>query len=530
MRKLLALALALCLMASLLCITASAANAPKKELPAPSKGTVLRVSALKDGELVLIEDYTSFEDGWNAAMELADDPDELTENRYSRVVVDIYEDWKAVDGEFTDDTWNGPGFDWDTIYIQDGVKITLNLNGNTIDRGLETWEYNGEVICIDEYADVIINDGTITGGYSCNGGGGIHIKMNANVTLNNVNVKGNKSDDDSGAGIYTLGGLTMNGGSIRDNVLTGNAASLDQATGAGLHAAYSSVVLDGVEIVNNQCEHSMDGAAIFAVSCTLTMKDCKVIGNGVRDDASDFNGARSIIYLWCTNSTITGTTFENNGGYINDWDTPKLEDENPMINFRECPCYIDSCTFTNNTASCIISDSDYNLQFSVSNSKFFDNKALVYTMWQSPPRTFTNCEFNNNWVPNTIDDGFTYTFDSSRGLTFENCKMGDSNYTHEDKVTFVNCDFDDDEAPEKETVPPETAPPKEEPTIPEYLGSIDTDLGGSGRSPERIASIFGEGSLSVVISMAALVIAAAALGVAIASNKKKATAAPENDE
>jgi hypothetical protein len=101
---------------------------------------------------------------------------------YDRIVVDFYADWIAT-GSFTDDWINGDGFKNDTIYIPDDAKVTLNLKGHTINRGLTSLLIDGEVIYIDTEAVVIIKDGTITGGYSENGAGGIHIRSGANVTL-----------------------------------------------------------------------------------------------------------------------------------------------------------------------------------------------------------------------------------------------------------------------------------------------------------------------------------------------------------
>ena len=125
---------------------------------AEEEGTVLRVSALKkDNTTEVVNNYTVFEEGWNAAMELAINSKEMNENNYARVIVDIYADWNAVDGEFTKDFINGPGFDYDTIYFADDVKMTLDLNGFTIDRGLTSAELNGEVIFINDDANVTIN-------------------------------------------------------------------------------------------------------------------------------------------------------------------------------------------------------------------------------------------------------------------------------------------------------------------------------------------------------------------------------------
>ena len=160
-----------CLLLSALSITAFAAD--------PAPGTVIRVSALKNNELEVIEDHDNFEDGWNHAMKLAED------NDYDRIIVDLYADWTAVKGVFADDS---DGFDNETLYIPEGAVVTINMNGHTINRAMTDWKWNGEVMCIDENADVVINDGTITGGWSGNGAGGIHVLDNAKVTLNSVHV------------------------------------------------------------------------------------------------------------------------------------------------------------------------------------------------------------------------------------------------------------------------------------------------------------------------------------------------------
>jgi hypothetical protein len=136
----------ICLIASALSVTAFAAD------PA-----VLRVSALKSGKTtpVLIGEYTSFEDGWNAAMEIAGDSGEMKKNGYDRIVVDLLVDWNADDdGRFSDDFINGDGFSSDTILIPEGAKVTLNMNNHTIDRDLDFVRSDGEVIFIDADADV----------------------------------------------------------------------------------------------------------------------------------------------------------------------------------------------------------------------------------------------------------------------------------------------------------------------------------------------------------------------------------------
>ena len=78
MKKIFAIFMTICLLAGALSITAFAADEP-----------VMTVSGLtKDGP-VKIGDYTSFEAGWNFAMEKAIDNEYLENNDYDRIVVEV---------------------------------------------------------------------------------------------------------------------------------------------------------------------------------------------------------------------------------------------------------------------------------------------------------------------------------------------------------------------------------------------------------------------------------------------------------
>ena len=117
MKKIFAIIMTICLMASALCVTTFAEEAP-------AAGTVMRVRRQSgSNEPTFVADYDNFETGWNEAMELADDTG-------AHVIVDLYADWDSdEEGRFSDDWINGSGFKRDTIYFQDGVVFTLNMNG-----------------------------------------------------------------------------------------------------------------------------------------------------------------------------------------------------------------------------------------------------------------------------------------------------------------------------------------------------------------------------------------------------------------
>ena len=467
------------MIATVLCATVFAADAP-------ASGVVLRVSATtKDGSAVVVKDYTSFEDGWNAAMELAANPKELNKNGYARVIVDLYSDWNAVKGEFTKDFFNGKGFNWDAIYFPENVKVTLNLNGHTVNRGLTEYQYNGEVMYIDKDADVIINDGTITGGWSCNGAGGIHINDKAYVTLNNVNVVGNRVEDDNGAGIalYDDATLIMNGGSLRDNIadmtIVATIFGRETAYGAGIYAEESTVILENVTIQNNQFLNLLSkGAVIYAEDSDVTLNNCTVVSNGIVDKNAGWEGSMSIIHNEDSAITIKNTKFSNNGCVVSN-------SSSPCLIYGQGDLTIESCLFSENSAYHMIEL--YGHKLTVSDTSFVENYANVFYGYGESDAigTFDRCTFGNNASWNGYYS-FKFAFNNSQ-LIFTDCYFGNSTFNDRSRVKFVD-------------------------------------------STQALAgSLIGEGSLTMIVSITALITSVTAIGITLASNKKKKDA-PETDD
>ena len=497
MKKLFAIALAIFVLSAVFCVTAFAAEES-------ASGVVLRVSAtMRDGSTKVIKDYTSFEDGWNAAMELASNPKELNKNDYARVIVDIYADWNAVNGEFTSDFFNGKGFNWDAIYFPSNIAVTLNLNNHTINRGLTEYQYNGEVMYIDEKADVIINEGTITGGWSCNGAGGIHINNGANVTLNNVIVVGNVVEDDDGAGIAVYNGatLTMNGGSISQNVVYGTTVAHHALTAfshdsyGALYVADAEAILDNVTFKDNVAKNiSAQGVVAAFIRSTVTMNNCVVEENGYVADDYDYVSPESLIYsVGSLDLTITNTEFKNNGDAYRVWYAHGQSQRASLMTFETSQhsgsAYVnlENCTFTGNKMDYLFDTSG--VAFSMTNCTVTDNYAGVAFIRHNIFKhtkysTFTNCLFNNN-KPETSETAYRgvnnpgtfYISDDNANVNFTDCDLGNSTFTNKNYANFTNSSV--------------------------------------------TGAIFSEGSLTMVISIMALVASIASIGVTIASNKKK---------
>ena len=129
---------------------------------------------------------------------------------------DFDEDYKITAGK--DDTcldiWGAEDGD-------DPKKVTLNLNGITLDRGLSNGEAaeDGCVLNLRTILDLTIigtsvdnHVGTITGGNSSDswGGGGIRIGTYVSLTLQDGVITGNKATK-AGGGIFVSGTLTLKG-------------------------------------------------------------------------------------------------------------------------------------------------------------------------------------------------------------------------------------------------------------------------------------------------------------------------------
>lgn len=507
MKKFFAILMAICLAASVICVTAFADD--NNTIQEPAADIVLRATALKRDRktIELIGDYKNFEDGWNAAMEIAESPSAMRDKGYDRIIVDIYKDWIATDGEFTDDIWNGPGFDWDTIYFPDDSRVTLNLNGHKIDRDLKTDEYDGEVIHIDEDADVIINNGTITGGWSCNGAGGIFIDNDAKVELNDVNVIGNKVtyDDGAGIGVYAGATLVMNGGSVSDNVVKVGFSFDGNFYGGGVFAEKATVTLNGVTIANNinvRLVSSLSGSAVASLDSMVTLKNCLIKDNGLiveyHEEKSDEEATESdeedsrfkftdstdsIVFAWGGTMVIENTDFIGNGTK-DAWAHRESKHVTALIHVSGAELTMTGGKVTDNNQVYL-----FLICCGAANVKGVDctgNESLaMYRKGEyctKPASTFTDCKFSAGTPYTPYDDEdyqFVYDFmfgDENANITFVDCDFGDATFDNKSAAKFEN-------------------------------------------TANGVGSIFGEGSLSMIIAFVALVASIASIVVNLNNNK-----------
>lgn len=443
MKRAFFLMVAVCITIMMLCSGAAATDTSKEDVN-------LRISAqLKDGTVIHVADYKDFADGWNHAISLTSQ-DNLKKSGFSLIIVDLYSDWVAKDGEFSN---SGTGFNWDAIYIPEGRKVVLNLNGNTIDRGLDEYQYNGEVICVGDKAELIINGGasaedpttgTIKGGFSCNGAGGIHINDKAKVTLNNVNVSANWVEHDDGAAIalYNEASLVVNGGSFSDNVIsTPSAPQLFPDSYGTVFVKESTAAFNNVTFSGNMHHsHSSPGTAVYVKDSKVTLNNCTIRDNSPLNRNKSIYSSWALFFVNGGSLTLEDTEITNNGAENN---MAKTMYESfftqAVFNVRKGSLTLNNCNIHDDKLENVFEMGKKGV-LKVTDSTFTDNNNIIYFGECGSGSYFENCTFNNNGKGplNTSTDRQVFEFEESQDLTFTNCDFGDSTFSNKEYVTIKN--------------------------------------------------------------------------------------------
>ncbi|WP_026529209.1 leucine-rich repeat protein [Butyrivibrio sp. VCD2006] len=206
--------------------------------------------------------------------------------------------------------------------IKEDKKVTLNLNGHTINRGLNTAKHLGYIFDVE--GELVINDastfqeGKITGGYSDNNCGAIYVGAKGQLTLNGGNITGNKAARYAGGVCVSDGGVfTMNGGSIAGN-------STEQESGGGVEVANGAVFnMYGGSIYSNSSGKYGGGVNNRGI---FNMTEGKIYSNSSSDDGGGvsnhktFNMLGGEIYSNSSDTRGGGVYNENianmNGGSI----------------------------------------------------------------------------------------------------------------------------------------------------------------------------------------------------------------------
>lgn len=235
---------------------------------------------------------------WNTAVQESIDTGK-------QVTFTLEDNWTAPANGSSTSFGTGTGFSNGRILVPEGANIILDLNGHTVDRGLngKTAVENGGVISVAgtlEITDGSSSNGVITGGNTTVNGGGIYVDGGGMLTLSSGKITGNISN--YGGGVYVSGGTF--------NMLGGTVSNSYGIYGGGIYIDSNSTFnMSGGDITGNSVEGG--GSAIYACNNTVvTISDGTISGNTVDHD-------RGCIFI-SDNSvfTLNGGTISTNNDYV----------------------------------------------------------------------------------------------------------------------------------------------------------------------------------------------------------------------
>jgi hypothetical protein len=342
-------------------------------------------------------------------------------------------------------------------------------------------------VYIGENADVIINDGKITGGKSAVGAGGIHINNNARVVLNNVNVEGNQVTGANGAGIAVYNGavLIMNGGSLSDNFMTSKVItliggiSIPICSYGTLYVEDATAMLNGV-VINNNCtdDSGSEGVAIYVNDSTVTLNNCVVSGNAV-DDGKAGEGtlyACSVIGAEGSTLVIKNSDFTDNGSLCENGDF----DYTRLFDLEDSGLTLEGGKITGNSPDKLFLFDDS--EADIKGVTITDNTSYVFDIENGSEKvTVTECTLNKN---TSVEYDADILVEEKDTLVMNNCTLGDTSFKDKSMVIFTG---------------------------------------------KTVGSIFGEGSLTMILVIVSLVASAVSICLTVALYKKKAVPAAANN-
>lgn len=335
----------------------------------------------------------------------------------------------------------------DCFFVRDGKEHTLNLNGYTLSRNMESKTATGHVFQVNKGSKLTIKDsstehsGLITGGFAPNGGGayidgeliieggviagntadnggglfirggtvtinknviiednvsknggGIYITENGTVTLNGGSIENNKCSD-NGGGIYNLGKLTVKGGTVSSNIA--------DRSGAGIWSN-GTADLKKAEIARNN--NAENGGGIINYG-TMTLSGCTIACNSARSSGGGMMLAEGSKTSFSDNNGIGANYAKNGGG----------------ICVRKCTIDMKDTALEGNIASgsggAIWLDSGTSVELvnvNIISNSITENGAGIYTKGNL---SLTDCKINS------CTGGSGVYFDSDNNLTLKNTSV-----------------------------------------------------------------------------------------------------------
>ena len=321
--------------------------------------------------------------------------------------------------------------DWDIsdrLIVSEGKTVTIEMNGYKINRNLSESESDGETIYIDENSTLTLTGnncpdkeiefkgydessdkknlslncgGMVTGGYSSNGAGGIHMKEGTTLNLENVAVAGNKSVTDTTGG----GGIDMYNDECTLNMQKSKIAYNFAHYGGGIYTDGENDYINmsqSSQVANNYA--SVSGGGIYsdqdATYITLDSYS-KVLSNKSETSGGGIYAHYPYIQVLSNDSTgeISGNTSEIGGGMSFDY-TSRYSTYSKVKNIL----------FTSNVSDsmggAIYNDQD---NVTIENCTFKENKSVKGgAIYLNETLDIANSTITNNEA--TEEGGGVYTF------------------------------------------------------------------------------------------------------------------------
>ena len=455
------------------------------------------------GETLLSKkEFDTAAQAWSSATAAANDT--------SETVITLYEDW-------TED---------EMLTVAKGQHLTLDLNGHTLKRNRNhDMKADGCVIRVQDSAVFTLRDsnpksrgydgvkgGVITGGASSNTAGGVHIDENGAFIMEGGTIYDCITDADGGA-VCVDGGsentsFTMTGGRLYS---CKTMESADECCGGAVYLNNGNVTISGATI--DDCYSEDDGGAIYSERGKITMKNVVFSGNrclekggaiAVALDSSVFQGTLLNAY----DCTFAGNRADEDGGAVIVSDNPK---DNGAVVFY-------NCKFRNNEAAknggaIYINDDNVAL----SGCSVTANRAAG-----SGGGIFVDCRYNLTLMGlMTVKDNTAGKGDSVANLTLESGATGTAYII--DGGIYKNSSVHIGTTSKKSIL------------LSEWMSQYQmqyfvADEGTLDKKEERFvdasmvvtASIFSEGSITVIAIFGAVGLAAAAILIIRKKKNKKA--------
>ena len=345
--------------------------------------------------------------------------------------------------------------DWNLssrLIVNESATVTIDMNGHKMDRNLSDSVSDGEVIYLKKKSNLTLKGSTdstftvknlwkdkdggtttqetigglVTGGYSSNGGGGIHMKEGSQLTLDHVGVMGNSATTYSRNG----GGIHTDGDGCIINLNNESSVSYNYASnkGGGIYVDDEDnyIYMDNSEISYNRANEG-GGIASNDDATRITMNNLSKINNNRATEAGGaiyFGDSYSLVQSPDSTGSINNNVAAKDGvgGAI----------YYPYVYTSNHQAEIKNIDFTNNQAQSYDevkynSDGDEIQNYSRGGAIYSNIKNL----------TITNCAFTGN----TAEIGGAI-YQNATNMTLDNCTITNNKSTDKGAGVYVNSSAD----------------------------------------------------------------------------------------